>query len=162
MQKLYSIDKFKIHQTLANREFAFCRLDENYNVQPLRLNDIPYLFPVSKNMGSILVENLWFDGIEERFAEFVHLNDPINVLTVKTSNSTKIANINHDGVDIEFNVKDRFQTKIDEQITLLLKSAVGDFLVLPCIMFAFQIQKEGKVQYQLKFNKALISQSLSA
>ncbi len=155
MQPSKNLDKFRIHQIIACSQHEFYMIDEDINTIPLQTNDIEYLSPLSNIWGSIYVENLQINGYQTRFAEFVRPSDSPQILTSKVSNPAKLADIRSDGIDIEFHVKKRFQTTIDEELTLILPSIIGNLLIIPVSLFAFKILKYGKVHYQMRYNNSL-------
>ena len=162
MQSTKNLDKFRIHQIIERSQHVFYMIDEDMNIIPIQINDIQKLCPVSNAMGSIFVENLMLNGKSTRFAEFVRHNNSVKILTSKESNPAKLAEIDGDGIKIEFDVKNRFQTSIDEELTLILPSISSNILVLPVSLHAFKILKYGKVQYQMRYNNSVLQETRCA
>ncbi|MCD4658422.1 MAG: hypothetical protein K8S87_12880 [Planctomycetes bacterium] len=152
MKPTKSLDKFRIHQLLASSQHSIFMIDEDINAIPLKIDDIPLISPSSQIWGSIYVENLKINGISTRFIEFVRPTKSLQILTTSTSNPANLADVSSEEINIEFNIKNRLQAGIDEDLTLILPSIINNILVVPVNLFAFRIQKHSKVHYQLRYN----------
>ncbi|MCK5346061.1 MAG: hypothetical protein KAR20_21770, partial [Candidatus Heimdallarchaeota archaeon] len=162
MQSTKNLDKFRIHQLLGCSQHVFYMIDEDMNIIPLQITDIQNLCPVSNAWGSIFVEGLHLNTNSSRFAEFVRPKNSLRILTSRESNPAKLAEIDRDGINIEFDVKNRFQTSIDDELTLILPSISSNILVIPVSLHAFKILKYGKVHYQMRYNNSTLQETCCA